>query len=789
MADRTRTITLRVRDDFSNQLRRYARDMGEATEVTEDFSSAATGTRSSAENFFFMANAAQTLFSALSGVVSAADELSQLGVSTLQSKMALENYTGSAEEAATWINAIQEASRGAVTQGEAAAQAYQMMRFGLADTADAAGDFVEMVSIVAAASPQLTGIDDAISQISLTISNMSYARLDQLGISSGEVRARVAELKAEMGVGKEEAFRMAVFEELAEQADVLGVALIEVGDAQERMRTRFRGFKEDIAESAAIGFEAVIEGAEGAAAAIEKFGVVAFAKAASNEVLGTNFELFSEPTIGPGSGEAMQRSMQARQDAYQTMQMRGSVLQIGGRVGGMEGAANLPAKRRAVAQSQHNAEMLEGINLMRQLNDVEARREGMKDDLYTRERDVTRGQPAGGWNTSFSIDPSGVTGIDEYIQKLEEVEAAEERAALKKEQREQLYEREQTGGGYITSFTMEGVDDYIDRFDALATAENIGPEIAAMFQTIGGAVSDATSDLNDFAASAEEVSFDSLAEKFGTLEDSFSSDVLRSMRDALSEVGVESEAAAAAMEAYQQTTGLANTESAVFDQQMVNIAEQFSTGELSAAQYAEAVDQLSLTDFSGLNEAFSTVIDTQGLEVYMGMLDRMSTMDIDQLAGVTAMMADPFAAMADVMGMPGITERGGVVGEETVVGDEAVQIFDPEAAEEASNEVLNILQEGIPEIRAQLDTVTDVSSAMFDPMVGSAAASISEVEAQLDALSSRTWEVNVTVGLDQPVVVGAGGNGGQAPVVETTINVDGREIANATDQGNWRDNR
>jgi len=244
--DRRRTITLSVKDDFSKQLREYARGMDSANQATEQLGS--RGSRSvldMAQNLFYLGNSAKIVYGAFQQVLGTAQEWARMGAQTERSAYALRVYAGSAEEAEKWTRAIQTAMRGTVTEGEAAAQAYMLMKFGLADSAEAAGEFARMLSVVAAANPQLGGTENALSQIQLTLANMSFMRLDQLGLSVDQVKRRMEELQRAMpGLSREAAFQEAVIEGLKEQADKLGEGMANVTLKQDQLNARSREFKE-----------------------------------------------------------------------------------------------------------------------------------------------------------------------------------------------------------------------------------------------------------------------------------------------------------------------------------------------------------------------------------------------------------------------------------------------------------------------------------------------------------------------------------------------------------------
>lgn len=199
------------------------------------------------------------------GVFKAADALGDIGLQAERSKIAFDKLATSAGQSSkAWIDAVRQGAMMTVTEGEAAAQAYQLMRFGLVDSAAAAEQFVRSISIVASVNPQLGSTSEAINQIQLTLSNMSFMRLDQLGISAGTVRKRMAELKKEIdGLSNEEAFRMAVLEQIDEQAQILGDDILELGNARDRLDARWGNFKEDLGLRIAQGFEGWASAIEG----------------------------------------------------------------------------------------------------------------------------------------------------------------------------------------------------------------------------------------------------------------------------------------------------------------------------------------------------------------------------------------------------------------------------------------------------------------------------------------------------------------------------------------------
>jgi hypothetical protein len=162
------------------------------------------------------------------GVVAAAKaawQLGQLGAQSLRTKAAFEAISGGASEAEERLDAMKQATRGAMNEQQMMASANQLMQMGLADSTDKLGDITEMAVRLGTA----MGRDAAgsISDFSLLLANQSIPRLDTFGISAGKVRTRIAELQKETeGMTRETAFMQAVMEEG-------GLAMARLGDATE----------------------------------------------------------------------------------------------------------------------------------------------------------------------------------------------------------------------------------------------------------------------------------------------------------------------------------------------------------------------------------------------------------------------------------------------------------------------------------------------------------------------------------------------------------------------------
>ena len=232
MADKRKRIVISAQDDFSRTLRSFDQQMNSAANASAKLNqagqAAGRGWRESAQSFYFAAQSAQMLAGAVTGVFRTAEGLAVMGREAKNADIALTALAGSGAQADKWTEAIRRGMAGTVTEAEAARHAYQLMRFELAKTPEEAEKFSRMIAIISKANPRLGDTSEAIAQISLTISNMSYMRLDQLGLRAGTILEEVARLRKEFkGMSEEEAFSTAVTEGLKEQADMIGSSILE----------------------------------------------------------------------------------------------------------------------------------------------------------------------------------------------------------------------------------------------------------------------------------------------------------------------------------------------------------------------------------------------------------------------------------------------------------------------------------------------------------------------------------------------------------------------------------
>jgi len=655
MPDRRRTITLSVNDDFSRQLKAFVTHMDAAEHSAQTFSHGTKGFfQAGAENLFYMANAAREVYGAFSRVFSTANQWADMGKNAMRSEYALGQLAGSAKEASAWIQAVQDAALGSVTKGEAAAQAYQLMRFGLADSAEAARDFVRDISIVATANPQLGDTAEAINQLQLTLSNMSFMRLDQLGISAGVVRKRMAELKKETaGLTTEQAFQQAVMEQVGQQADILGDSILQVDDAQKRLEARFRGFKEGLGKEIAEGFEGAAEAVDGFYASLNAGFTMGDFTAEGARQAGKKGNLvetiafltatqlaafYGAGQTKPGQEITLTSPMIPKATPAEVLDVS-QLYPFGLAPGGYGGDVTRNLQATTNAQRQRAfwwqqkpvmASLREGGALSDQ--DWQAFTQQYNMDIAS----AYWGTDLTGWDKESWYD---------YRKRAQESTAA---------RYGQWRTGQLTGAGMETRggipSQVAGPGGMKPQFEALQTAI---PIVTDLFSTMTGTVQDAARALFTLGDGFEEVN--SLAEKFGLGAGAFQVDVLREMKDALQDAGVSQDQYNETVAAYEHLTGLANAQSAAYDTQLRSISEAFAAGELTQLEYLNALNQITNADLSGLNwltVAFQA--DPSTLELYNEILGKMGDPAFAQAAAqlpqnIMGMAQEGFGTFASML--------------------------------------------------------------------------------------------------------------------------------------------
>ena len=176
-------------------------------------------------------------------------DLMDLGTEARRAGAAFEYVSGGADKAAANLAAVNRASQGTLDTLTAQRIATQALNLGLAGSADELERVTTIARGVVAVSPTINDMQGAFSELSLTLANMSWRRLDQLGLSVAEVRDEYERLrKANAGLTDEQAFAQAVlgtaetkFRELATGADFAATGL-------ERVRAKWADMRAEIGQ-------------------------------------------------------------------------------------------------------------------------------------------------------------------------------------------------------------------------------------------------------------------------------------------------------------------------------------------------------------------------------------------------------------------------------------------------------------------------------------------------------------------------------------------------------------
>lgn len=672
--------------------------------------------RSGAQDIFFMTNAAQQMYSAFSKPFKAADDLAQLGYEAERARIALTNTLGSAAEYEKWMRAIKDATHGTITETEAAGMAYQVLRLGLATTAGEAREFVRMATIIGTASPQLTGASDAISEITLTIANMSWRRLDQLGLSVSEVKARMEELRTlNSNLTTEEAFQTAVLEGLTEQANTLGDELLEVGAATQRWKVAWQDIKTDIGWKIGEGFDGAIIAAESlyeilrvmtqepwklqfALGGLPDWAVNAMQAGTTgkgvitnqyDDVLGrqgsqiretsgtptsrlnelnanltdwlntltpgseadvtltSGFQRIPPSMFGLGRYDSMLLSAQLALEGYGvTAETQAEIDRYFEQYYAAQERAQIDAARRAkaartrritrvgpgptssylTALGQHGGPLAHmfatGLGLPTDRSGVPMQ------DAYQQQywqQYYTQGGWQGGGVQPWQIDPA-------TRRTREQLEANRARYAEQRRLEQMRAFREADAASYA--------DPRQGRFGGLPAAWYGVTEALRMMPDMADMARQQQAYQDMLTRRAAPPRAQSLDEFFQISPERLDTEVYSVMADALGEAGVNAELAAEALKLFEWQTGMTTPTAELFNAQVDVLTQKLNTGEITAAQFADAMALLAQTDLSPLSLLWEADLKAGDWEAVTNTIDRLSKIDLSALHLMTSPMTD-----------------------------------------------------------------------------------------------------------------------------------------------------
>ena len=198
----------------------------------------------------------ETISGSLGGLVTgaaiglAAKEVADFAVETFklaeQNRVVTSSFTnlsGSANIAKINLQAMGRATRGLISETEQMQIASQLMGMNIVQTDE---QLEQVVGVSRRLGKEFRGLGarEAAEEFAIMIANMSVARLDSFGLSSGEVRERIIELMATTeGMTREQAFFQATMEEGERLLQRLGPEINTTSDEVARLGAEWANFQ------------------------------------------------------------------------------------------------------------------------------------------------------------------------------------------------------------------------------------------------------------------------------------------------------------------------------------------------------------------------------------------------------------------------------------------------------------------------------------------------------------------------------------------------------------------
>jgi len=212
--------------------------------------------KQSAASLKKLANVAQAAAAlalvALAGkAIKAAAAIAKLGASSIAAREKLIAFAGGSQKATAMIDAFSEGLAGTVDRATATIQVLKLVQSGIITTAEQARLAGE--GILELGDPLLSTAKNA-EKFSQMMANTSYVMVDTFGLSKAAVKVLAKEFEV-MGHTAEEAFRLAVFEEMGKAVEVVGDDVGRFSKELEELNAELTNLKTTAAE----GFGEVLD--------------------------------------------------------------------------------------------------------------------------------------------------------------------------------------------------------------------------------------------------------------------------------------------------------------------------------------------------------------------------------------------------------------------------------------------------------------------------------------------------------------------------------------------------
>lgn len=237
-------IDLQAEDNASPVFNRVERSIKQTETTTNNSGGAVDGLARKLGGLQDMAEKVGAAFAGMF-VLQKASELNELGAQANKAELTFGQMTAQIGGANSVMASLRSETGGVVDDMALMQGANALLVTGLADTKRELVDYTELAVKLGGAMGQ--DASEAISNFNSAMLNVSYERLDALGISAGTVRARVKELNAE-GMATEDAFQLAVLEQGRVAMERLGIAADASVTPLARVQTGFVNLGQDVGE-------------------------------------------------------------------------------------------------------------------------------------------------------------------------------------------------------------------------------------------------------------------------------------------------------------------------------------------------------------------------------------------------------------------------------------------------------------------------------------------------------------------------------------------------------------
>jgi hypothetical protein len=295
--------------------------------------------------------------------------------------------------------------------------------------------------------------------------------------------------------------------------------------------------------------------------------------------------------------------------------------------------------------------------------------------------------------------------------------------------------------------------------------------IAQAFGTVSDKADEAATSVSAFKEEGEKAA--SLAEKFGIGADQFDTDVANAMASALKNVEADAELAAAAMEQYELSVGLATGSSIVFEGQMDVLAEALATGRLPVEDYVNEVARLSGLDLSKIDMITDAMIaqgDVAGAQGFANLVSGEG--GLEQFSSAFDKTGSLLEQLGLIGGAEEETDTGGIAG---ILGLDTLETDLSSAEDIVTSLTITALSEaelmdnGYSAAWDSISTSAKTAATDTETAFGTASAAviedIQEVDRTLDDMLTKQRQVEFTLTatstVDAPI---SSGNGSHTPV-------------------------